>query len=381
MSTVKRRGRPARRRGTGTARGSGRRRRGSSGSRVYSRQSAERWLASLLPPATSTSELFDHVPEQLDLKPDVKTHVICGNVVQESSAPFECGLRARRLAAEPGQSARDASPASPRQEPSVVDRDPRTAFDSRKVTPLRVSVVTRARRHEPATTAATSSQRRRWSSTPSGVAKPNLSVTQTPPPPPLLAPCVASAKLNPASIVVCVCGGHQPTAASRRNYDPNRSFSTTNQDNQAPNECTRSASEATAHDDAPMREVSDALAASSPSPRPCCPCLGQRTIAYLDRLSEVASQAATPGPSMPAQAPMQETASAKDWTVEDVVRYVKRIPRCAWHAEKFREEEVDGRALLLLGIRHLTVHMGLPVGPAVKILHAIRELRKCQRPN
>ncbi|KAL1484928.1 hypothetical protein MTO96_032277 [Rhipicephalus appendiculatus] len=376
MTTVTKRGRPSRRRGTGRARGSarggGRQRRGSSSSsRVCTRQSAERWLASLPPPATSASELFDHVPHQLDCKPDVKTHVIGGNVVQESSEPFECGLRERRPSAESGQSGGDASP---RREPPVVDRDPRTAFDSRKATPLRISVVKRARCHEPATTTAASSV----------AAKPTSLVTQTPPPPPLLAPCVASAKQNPASTVVCVCGGHHATAAYHRNYDQNRSFSTTNPDNQEPNASSRSAYEATAQNDALMREVGDALAASSPCPHTPRPYVSGRTIpgrALMRRsLREVASQVTPPGLcNTPARAPTQQAVSATDWTVEDVVQYVRRIPRCAWHAEKFRKEEVDGGALLLLGIRHLTVNMGLPVGPAVKILHAIRELR--QRPN
>ncbi|KAL3191946.1 hypothetical protein MRX96_059448 [Rhipicephalus microplus] len=340
MSNVAKRERPRRRRGTGKTRGTacrgGRQHRG-----LCSRQSAERWLEAtdlspLTPPAPSATEpLFVRIPQELSTNPGVMTHVICGHIVQESSEPFECGLTAQPNA-EPGPS---SVTANPRQEESLVNRNSRTAFDSRNATPLRISDVTRASPCGSATSTATST-----------VAAKPTSTLNTPPPPPLLAPCVAITRENPASTVICVCGGHQPAAAP---------------------------------DDALVREEGDALAASAPCP-PCRHlCAGERAIADGARtrrsLREMASQVSPPGPSRLARAPTEK--SADEWTVEDVVRYVKRIPGCARHAEKFRKEEVDGEALLLLRKKHLIVYMGLPVGPAVKILRATRELRMRQHPN
>ncbi|KAL3248486.1 hypothetical protein MRX96_056482, partial [Rhipicephalus microplus] len=105
-------------------------------------QPAECWieiteLGALPPPATSVREpLFAHIPQELG----TKLVVIGGHVALESSEPFECGLRAEPNA-EPGPS---VVAASPRQEQSLVNRNARTAFDSRNETPLGLSGVTRA---------------------------------------------------------------------------------------------------------------------------------------------------------------------------------------------------------------------------------------------
>ncbi|KAH8030471.1 hypothetical protein HPB51_007284 [Rhipicephalus microplus] len=371
MSNASKRGRPTRRRETGKAKGTacrgGRQRNGAS-----SRKSAERWLETtelaVPPPATSVPEpLLERIPQERCTKPDVTTHVICGHVVQEASEFFECEWRAQPNA-EPGPSAVDASRS---RELSLVNRNARTSIDSRNGTPLRLSGVTHASAGGSATFTATSA-----------VASKPTSTLSTPPPPPLLAPCVTSARGNPVSTVICVCGGHQPTAASQRNHDRSRSIPTTNPDNQAANSSSHTASEAAASDDALMREEGDELAASAACPPSQRPCAGERAIAEGARtrrsVREITSQTSPPDPSTLAQAPTEK--SAEEWTVEDVVRYVKGIPGCARHAEKFRKEEVDGEALLALGIKHLIVYMGLPHGPVVKILRATRELRMRQRP-
>ncbi|KAL3202549.1 hypothetical protein MRX96_042372 [Rhipicephalus microplus] len=149
---------------------------------------------------------------------------------------------------------------------------------------------------------------------------------------------------NRASTVICVCGGHQPTTASQRNHDRNRSIPTTNPDNQAANASSQTASEAAASDDALMREEGDELAAPAPCPPSQSPCAGERAIADGARtrtsVREIASQTSPPGPSTLAQAPTEN--SAEEWTVEDVVQYVKGIPGCSLHAEKFRKGDVDG---------------------------------------
>ncbi|KAH8032368.1 hypothetical protein HPB51_024345 [Rhipicephalus microplus] len=236
---------------------------------------------------------------------------------------------------------------------------------------LRLSGVTHASPRRSATSTAPSA----------AAAKPTT--LSTPPPPPLLAPCVAYARENRASTVICVCGGHQLNTASQRNHDRSCSIPTTNPDNQAANASSQTASEAAASDDALMREEGDELAALSACPPSQSPCADERAIADGARtrtsVREIASQISPPGPSTLAQAPTEN--AAEEWTVEDVVRYVKGITGCSLLAEKFRKERIDGEALLLLGIKHLIVHMGLRVGPAVNILRATRELHMRQRPN
>ncbi|KAL3191927.1 hypothetical protein MRX96_059430 [Rhipicephalus microplus] len=348
MSNAWKRGRPTRRRGD----------------RQDERHGVLRW------PTTSCAPepLFARIPQERCTKPDVTTHVICGHVVEESSELFECELRAQPHA-KPGPSAVDASPP---QQLSLVNRFAGTAFDSRKATPLRIPGVIGTRRHEAVTMTATST-----------VAAKQTSILSKTPPPPLLALGVVSARQTPASTVICVRGGDHPTAATQRNYDQNRSIPTTIPHNQAANASSHTACEAAAPDDALVKGEGDALAASAPCPPWQHPCAGERAIADGARtrrsLREMASQVSPPGPSRLARAPTEK--SADEWTVEDVVRYVKRIPGCARHAEKFRKEEVDGEALLLLRKKHLIVYMGLPVGPAVKILRATRELRMRQHPN
>ncbi|KAL3181275.1 hypothetical protein MRX96_008772 [Rhipicephalus microplus] len=244
--------------------------------------------------------------------------------------------------------------------------------DSRKATPLRISGVKGTRRHEAVTMTATSTI----------AAKPTSILSKTPPPP-LLAPGVVSARQTPASTVICVHGGDQPTTASQRNYDQNRGLPTMNPDNQAANASSPTASEAAAPDYALMREEGDALVAPAPYPPSQRSYAGERAFEDDTRtrrsLHEIASQVSPPGPSMLAQAPTEK--SAEEGTVEDVVWYVKRILECFLRAEKFCKGEVDGEALLLLEIKHRIVYVGLPLGPAVKILRATRELRMRQRPN
>ncbi|KAL3242437.1 hypothetical protein MRX96_047751 [Rhipicephalus microplus] len=88
-----------------------------------------------------------------------------------------------------------------------------------------------------------------------------------------------------------------------------------------------------------MREEGDAVVAPAPCPPSRRPYAGGRAIADGARshrsLREMASQVSPPGPSMLAEAPTKK--SAKDRTVKDVVRYVKRILGCSLHAEKFRK--------------------------------------------
>ncbi|XP_037282285.2 uncharacterized protein LOC119175366 isoform X2 [Rhipicephalus microplus] len=55
------------------------------------------------------------------------------------------------------------------------------------------------------------------------------------------------------------------------------------------------------------------------------------------------------------------------WTVDDVVQFVASVESCQEYAEKFREQSIDGTSLPLLTEDHLTVYMGMRLGPALKL--------------
>ncbi|CAL1280375.1 unnamed protein product [Larinioides sclopetarius] len=55
------------------------------------------------------------------------------------------------------------------------------------------------------------------------------------------------------------------------------------------------------------------------------------------------------------------------WTVDDVVKFVSSVDTCSEFAEKFREESIDGTTLPLLTEDHLTMHLGMKLGPALKL--------------
>ncbi|KAM6434713.1 sterile alpha motif domain-containing protein 11 isoform 3-T3 [Liasis olivaceus] len=55
------------------------------------------------------------------------------------------------------------------------------------------------------------------------------------------------------------------------------------------------------------------------------------------------------------------------WTVEDVCSFVSCLSGCAEYTQVFREQAIDGETLPLLTEEHLLNHMGLKLGPALKI--------------
>ena len=68
-------------------------------------------------------------------------------------------------------------------------------------------------------------------------------------------------------------------------------------------------------------------------------------------------------------------ADVSTWSKERVADFVKSVPGCEQYAMNFEEEHVDGPALLLLKLEHLTSLMKIPVGPAVKLRSKIDTLR------
>ncbi|XP_035217977.1 polyhomeotic-like protein 2 [Stegodyphus dumicola] len=66
------------------------------------------------------------------------------------------------------------------------------------------------------------------------------------------------------------------------------------------------------------------------------------------------------------------------WTVDDVVQFVSSVETCSEYAEKFREESIDGTTLPLLTEDHLTMHLGLKLGPALKLRSTLaRKIGHC----
>lgn len=305
------------------------------------------------------SDLINHVP-LLESRSDVSVHVICGNVVQESSSPCTAGLQVSSL--ERGQAVRYTRL---KQKPCGACRDALPASDNHNATPPTPPPPARTRQacdREPAAALLSTGE-----STGESTGKPTSpqARNETPPPPPPLLVCV----LQPGapSVDVYMCGGRQES----RNCDANRSLasSTGGLNHPSPNVGSRSTTGA-----ACIIEVNGSCA-----PRP-----SNGTIAVHVRCRPSASATsaipAIPVPSEPLRDPTPSAAKApQDWNIDDVVQWITMIPQCAPYAENFRRQQVDGKALLLLEMHHLVAHVALPTGPAVKILEAIRELRDNRR--
>ncbi|TDG97534.1 hypothetical protein EPR50_G00227450 [Perca flavescens] len=63
------------------------------------------------------------------------------------------------------------------------------------------------------------------------------------------------------------------------------------------------------------------------------------------------------------------------WSVEEVTAFIHTLPGCGDVAEAFRQQEIDGQALLLLTEDHLMTSMNIKLGPALKICAHINALK------
>ena len=64
-----------------------------------------------------------------------------------------------------------------------------------------------------------------------------------------------------------------------------------------------------------------------------------------------------------------------NWSVERVVQYFSTIQDCWDCVGMFREHELDGSALLLLTHESLVKCLGFKLGPALKVMQHVEELR------
>uniref|UniRef100_A0A8C1GHS5 Scm like with four mbt domains 1 n=1 Tax=Cyprinus carpio TaxID=7962 RepID=A0A8C1GHS5_CYPCA len=108
--------------------------------------------------------------------------------------------------------------------------------------------------------------------------------------------------------------------------------------------------------------------------------------------SEKKSQPTTPSPSPPEtplltvllsllKSPRTEAppklcldSSPLEWSVTDVVRFI-RTTDCAPLARIFKDQEIDGQALLLLNLPTVQECMDLKLGPAIKLCHHIEQVK------
>ncbi|KAK7501873.1 hypothetical protein BaRGS_00006959, partial [Batillaria attramentaria] len=92
---------------------------------------------------------------------------------------------------------------------------------------------------------------------------------------------------------------------------------------------------------------------------------------------ETSSSAASPPPQQDFDVEMEvpKTDPAK-WSVIEVYEFVKSLPGCQEYADEFRQQEIDGQALLLLKEDHLMTAMSIKLGPALKICARINTLRE-----
>ncbi|XP_063062817.1 lethal(3)malignant brain tumor-like protein 4 [Engraulis encrasicolus] len=59
------------------------------------------------------------------------------------------------------------------------------------------------------------------------------------------------------------------------------------------------------------------------------------------------------------------------WTVDEVADFIHSLPGCIEQAKQFREEQIDGKAFLLLTQRDIVKIMSVKLGPALKIYNSI----------
>ncbi|XP_045469794.1 polyhomeotic-proximal chromatin protein-like isoform X3 [Harmonia axyridis] len=68
------------------------------------------------------------------------------------------------------------------------------------------------------------------------------------------------------------------------------------------------------------------------------------------------------------------------WSVQEVSDFIKNLPGCSDYAEDFLIQEIDGQALMLLKEDHLMTAMSMKLGPALKIVAKIDDMRIDKEP-
>ncbi|KAL1006406.1 hypothetical protein UPYG_G00071970 [Umbra pygmaea] len=66
------------------------------------------------------------------------------------------------------------------------------------------------------------------------------------------------------------------------------------------------------------------------------------------------------------------------WTVDEVAEFIHSLPGCQEQAKQFREEQIDGKAFLLLTQRDIVKIMSVKLGPALKIYNSILMFKQAE---
>ncbi|XP_036375276.1 lethal(3)malignant brain tumor-like protein 4 [Megalops cyprinoides] len=67
------------------------------------------------------------------------------------------------------------------------------------------------------------------------------------------------------------------------------------------------------------------------------------------------------------------------WTVEEVASFIESLPGCEDPAERFRDEQIDGKSFLLLTQSDIVKIMSVKLGPALKIYNSILMFKNAEK--
>ncbi|XP_026148520.1 lethal(3)malignant brain tumor-like protein 4 isoform X2 [Mastacembelus armatus] len=70
--------------------------------------------------------------------------------------------------------------------------------------------------------------------------------------------------------------------------------------------------------------------------------------------------------------------TVQHWTVQQVSDFIQSLPGCEEQAKQFRDEQIDGRAFLLLTQQDIVRIMSIKLGPALKIYNSILMFRHAE---
>ncbi|CDQ66651.1 unnamed protein product [Oncorhynchus mykiss] len=111
------------------------------------------------------------------------------------------------------------------------------------------------------------------------------------------------------------------------------------------------------------------------SPRPTPPEPRPREGPQLTSYSDDDNQPPSPTSGrMEVQEKLHLDSSPLGWSITDVTHFI-RTTDCSPLARIFRDQEIDGQALLLLSLPTVQECMGLKLGPAIKLCHLIERIK------
>ncbi|TMS01181.1 Lethal(3)malignant brain tumor-like protein 4 [Larimichthys crocea] len=73
--------------------------------------------------------------------------------------------------------------------------------------------------------------------------------------------------------------------------------------------------------------------------------------------------------------------TVQQWSIEQVSDFIESLPGCEEQAKQFRDEQIDGRAFLLLTQRDIVRIMSIKLGPALKIYNSILMFKHAEDSN